>query len=188
MAVVEAVRKLVVAGVGEPLNGEVVNVVVAAPGFRLPGFTLMASEEGGLGWQYVNGVLTPPPTSPVEEPPTAAQLKREAITRINVASEQGLRQYLEIYPEYEIQTWPKQEAEARAWALDANAPTPTCDLIMAERGLTKEDFMQRVIIKADLFTEMSGRAAGKRQRLEDEITALADDDPDLAAKLDAIVW
>lgn len=188
MAIVESVRKLVVAGTGDPLSGEVINVVIAAPGFRLPGFTLVESEEGGMGWSYVDGVLTPPPTTPEIPAPTPAELKREAIVRINRASEDGLRQYLEMYPEYEIQTWPKQEAEARAWALDENAPTPTCDLIMAERGLDKTDFMQRVLIKADLFTEMSGRAAGKRQRLEDEITALADDDPDLASKLDAIVW
>ncbi len=48
------------ARLAEIVEGVVVNVIVAAPDFALPGVTLVASDVAGIGWAYADGVFTPP--------------------------------------------------------------------------------------------------------------------------------
>ncbi len=53
-------------------DGVVVNVIEAGPDFRLPGFTLVASDVAGVGWLYDGKAFkapTPAPPPSVETPP-----------------------------------------------------------------------------------------------------------------------
>lgn len=85
------------------------------------------------------------------------------------------------YPKYEIDTFPKQEAEARAFAADPNAATPLIDTLCANRGIDKAELAARIVAKANLFTEFCGAVIGYRQLLEDELLATS-----TVAELDAI--
>lgn len=90
------------------------------------------------------------------------------------------------YPENEVLSWSKQEAEARALVADSNAATPLLDALAGERGIAKAELAARVIAKADTFAALSGALIGQRQRLEDQLDALpVDATPEQVA---AIVW
>ncbi|WIX33287.1 hypothetical protein QO259_01115 [Salinicola sp. JS01] len=97
-----------------------------------------------------------------------------ALQRINAASEAALAELRRQYPQYEIDTWPQQEAEARAWQTDNNAHTPTLDGIAARRGIAFDELVRRVIANAEAYRPIVTDVIGKRQRLEDQIRAAVD--------------
>ncbi|WP_404463101.1 hypothetical protein LG331_09995 [Vreelandella aquamarina] len=118
---------------------------------------------------------------------TPAELLAEAqaakLAEINDAYQSELDAVLNEYPNAETKTWDKQEAEARAWDADNEAPTPLLDAVAAGRNMDKAELVQRVLAKADAWIALSGQATGKRQSLEDEISKAKTLDA-----LDAIYW
>jgi type II secretory pathway pseudopilin PulG len=76
------------------------------------------------------------------------------------------------YPQLEKDTWPTQNEEASAWVTDpAGAATPWIDLAAVERGIEREEYIRRTLIKARQFKVMSAFLTGRRQRYEDQIKA-----------------
>lgn len=97
------------------------------------------------------------------------------------------------YPQLEKDTWPTQNEEASAWVADpAGAATPWIDRAAAERGIEREEYIRRTLIKARQFKVMSAFLTGRRQRYEDQIKAGGDPvldyalTPSLLAELDQI--
>ena len=123
----------------------------------------------------------PVPAEPEPEPepepelapvaPTLDEAKAQALTAINGRCELELRVIKTGYPEAEVQSWPKQEAEARAYAADDTAATPLLSAMSAARGVELTVLAAKVIEKADLFALASGWAIGSRQACEDAIAA-----------------
>lgn len=109
-----------------------------------------------------------------------------AVARVNAASQAQMDAISAKYPAFEVQTWPDQEREARAWLADATTATPTLGPIAAARGLALDDLAGRVVAKADTYRAAVALCIGRRQKLEDDIAA-ALARRDLAA-LDAIAW
>lgn len=76
------------------------------------------------------------------------------------------------YPQLEKDTWPTQNEEASAWVADpVGAATPWIDRAAAERGIEREEYIRRTLIKARQFKVMSAFLTGRRQRYEDQIKA-----------------
>ena len=76
------------------------------------------------------------------------------------------------YPQLEKDTWPTQNEEASAWVADpAGAATPWIDRAAAERGIDREEYIRRTLIKARQFKVMSAFLTGRRQKYEDQIKA-----------------
>lgn len=97
------------------------------------------------------------------------------------------------YPQLEKDTWPTQNEEASAWVADpAGAATPWIDRAAAERGIEREEYIRRTLIKARQFKVMSAFLTGRRQRYEDQIKAGNDPaldyalTPELLAELQVI--
>lgn len=89
-------------------------------------------------------------------------------------------------PDVEKETWASQEAEARAWLLDSETPTPVIDVICAQRQCEKSWLVDKVILKADYYRSRAAEITAKRQRIEDELKtayALKDDYTDQANQL-----
>lgn len=105
---------------------------------------------------------------------------------INAACEKAITEIQASYPASEVLSWPKQEAEARAYVADPGAPTPLLDALAEARGIDKAELAGRVILKADTFAKYSGAAIGKRQALEDALNALPADAT--AEQIAAIAW
>lgn len=78
------------------------------------------------------------------------------------------------WPQHEIQTWSKQESEARALVAKPDAPTPMLSTIAATRGLTVPELAQRVIRDADAFTAASAHFVGLRHKARQLVQALPD--------------
>lgn len=109
--------------------------------------------------------------------------KSQKLAEVNAAYEVALSAVKDGYPPSEILSWDKQEKEARAYLADNAAPTPFIDALSAERGIAKPELVDRIMAKVSLAEIHIGTATGKRQRLEDQITAATTE-----AELALIVW
>lgn len=123
---------------------------------------------------------SPPPA------PTTQELKAAAHARINAAYQTAVNALTAGYPQSEIDSWEKQESEARAWLLDNTAPTPWIDGAVVGRGIEKETLVALIIGNADALAPLHGQLTGHRQSLRDAIDALPDGATQ--ADMDAIQW
>lgn len=117
-----------------------------------------------------------------------ADIKKAKLAQINAQAQATIDPFTMGYPKFEIDSWPTQENEAAAYALDDTAPTPWCDNAATARGIDRLDFIGRVAAKAALFKALSSTVSGYRQNLED---AIDDIDPESETAIDdlvAIVW
>jgi len=88
------------------------------------------------------------------------------------------------YPQLEKDTWPTQNEEASAWVADpVAAATPWIDLAASGRGIDREEYIRRTLIKARQFKVMSAFLTGRRQKYEDQIKAGGDPVLDYALTL-----
>lgn len=78
------------------------------------------------------------------------------------------------WPQHEIQTWSKQESEARAFVANSVASTPMLATIASTRGLTVAELAQRVIRDADAFTNASAIYVGLRHKARQRVQAMPD--------------
>lgn len=91
---------------------------------------------------------------------------------INAASD------VDNVPDFELQTWPLQSAEALAWGDNNSAATPMLDTIAAARGIERESLIKKALKKARAYRLLTAHVAGQRQAIEAAINA--------AANLDAL--
>ena len=91
---------------------------------------------------------------------------------INAASD------VDNVPEFELQTWPLQSAEALAWSDDPAAATPMLDTIAAARNIDRVALIKKALKKARAYRLLTAHVAGQRQAIEAAINA--------AANLDAL--
>lgn len=103
--------------------------------------------------------------------PTLEEVKTAKLSEINAAADRAIATLTATYPDREISTFDKQEAEARAYSADPTAPTPLLSALAKARGLSMDDLVKRVLIKADTFAAASGYIIGQRQALEDRLDA-----------------
>ncbi len=87
---------------------------------------------------------------------------------INAASD------VDNVPEFELQTWPLQSAEALAWGDNNTAATPMLDTIAAARGIERESLIKKALKKAREHRLLTAHVAGQRQAYEDAINAATD--------------
>ena len=81
-------------------------------------------------------------------------------------------------PDFELQTWPLQSAEALAWSDDPAAATPVLDTIAAARNIDRVALIKKALKKARAYRLLTAHVAGQRQAIEAAINA--------AANLDAL--
>lgn len=87
------------------------------------------------------------------------------------------------YEQSEIDTWPKQETQARAYISDNQASVPFLSNQAAARGITVAALANIIVTKADVYEADIATALGKRQKLIDEINASI-----TTTELNAINW
>lgn len=122
-------------------------------------YTLITEEEAQVWWNAQRSL---------------AESRADKRTEINAACSSALASLTAPYPQAELLTFDKQEAEARAWLADNTAPTPLLSALAAGRGIPLDELAGRIIAKADAFAAVSGFVIGQRQALEDALNACAD--------------
>lgn len=126
-------------------------------------------------WKAVNAYAKAHPECVTEEQPyvppvpTFKEAKAAKLSEINKAANKIMAALVSTYPDREISTFDKQEAEARAYMADPTAPTPLLSALAKARGLSMDELVKRVIAKADAFAAASGYIIGQRQALEDQL-------------------
>ena len=102
-----------------------------------------------------------------------AALKTAKISQLNAAAQAFINTSAEIdkVPDFEVQTWSIQAAEARAWAVDKTAPTPVLDQIAASRGIDADKLKAAALRKTLAYEKLTAHVAGQRQALQTKIEA-----------------
>lgn len=126
--------------------------------------------------------LTPPPPSQYhawdgikwvveDESALLADLKDIKLKTLNAQAQAFINQHtgLDALPDFEVQTWPLQSAEAQAWAADNSAATPVLDRIAAARGMEPDKLKAAALRKALAYSALSAHVAGQRQALQSKI-------------------
>ena len=106
-----------------------------------------------------------------QRPPTLEEAKAAKLAEINAVADKAIATLTATYPDREIATFDKQEAEARAYAADPTAATPLLSALSQARGMELPELVRRVIAKADAFAVVCGSIIGQRQALEDRLDA-----------------
>ncbi len=152
--------------------------------FSVRGERLMAA----FGWSDGKNIFetdVPPPSQYHELidgvwvlPKRAASLmlaaaKSAKISNLNAAAQAYIDAAAETdkLPAFEVQTWPLQAAEAKAWAADTAAPTPVLDGIAAARGVPVEQLKAAALRKTLAYEALTASIAGQRQALQAKIEA-----------------
>lgn len=90
----------------------------------------------------------------------------------NSKYEDAITLHTSAYPQSEKDTWPTQDREIKAWVNDPeNASTPWIDAAATVRGVSRDDYLQRTLVKTQQFEQLSAYLTGLRQRYEDLIKA-----------------
>ncbi len=74
-------------------------------------------------------------------------------------------------PAFEVQSWSLQGEEAKAWAADKSALTPTIDIIAGQRGVAVDVMRQKVLDKTLAYERLVAKVVGHRQVLQGQLKA-----------------
>ena len=134
-------------------------------------------HAGFARYKFIAGALSVNPDQDI----TVRKVSK--IAEIDAAYNAAISVISASYPETERNSWPKQEAEARAWTANNTAVTPLLSSIATARGSTIADICARVITNADAYAVYAGGMIGKRQAKMIAIAAAT-----TIVELDAILW
>ncbi|SDR18022.1 hypothetical protein [Paraburkholderia tuberum] len=95
---------------------------------------------------------------------------------INSACNQDLAKISAAYPTLEVETWPQQFAEARAYADDRSVAVPLLTAIASASGQTVVDLAAKVLQKSQVHQAAVGAVVGKRIALTAQIDSATDVD------------
>jgi hypothetical protein len=86
------------------------------------------------------------------------------------------------YPDTEVESWAKQEKEAREYLADNSSQALLVRSIAISRGVSLEYLANKIVEKSDLYAAYVGNLIGTRQLLEYQITNATED------TINGIVW
>ena len=111
--------------------------------------------------------LTPPESANIDG------LKSVKLVALNAAAQAFINKHagIDSVPEFEFASWSIQAAEAKAWQLDKNAPTPVLDGIAAARGIPADTLKAAALRKTLAYEQLAAHVAGQRQALQSKIEA-----------------
>lgn len=102
-----------------------------------------------------------------------ATAKVIALSRLNQRAQAIVNEQsgMDDLPAFEVQSWPIQASESRAWDADKSAATPVLDAIAAARGINSDDLKETVLRKCRAYDELVATVAGRRQAVQAQIEA-----------------
>ncbi|WP_052081017.1 hypothetical protein [Pseudomonas sp. ML96] len=136
------------------------------------GMYLGGWDEGSLSGELA------PPSDATEVPDAPSDVRQrwqfpgwpgtspgEALDKLRDECDRRLAALKRDYPDSEVLSWDKQEAEARAGG------GPLVAALAVARGIDEAELIRRILQKAEAFAVLSGTIIGQRQALEDRVRA-----------------
>lgn len=108
------------------------------------------------------------------------------IATINADYSSAIHNMVRDTPDFERESWPKQEAEAKAYSLDQSSQTPYIDTLAISRGTPRELLLAKILEKVSLYEVAHAHLTGLRQAKEDALKALPADCT--IEDIEAITW
>lgn len=99
--------------------------------------------------------------------PTIEEIRNNKLSEINNKYNIATESLVSTYPATELLTFDKQEQEARMYMKDDSSDIPFLKNLAESRGIELDDLVQRVIKKADTFSNAVSILTGQRQKYED---------------------
>ncbi len=102
-----------------------------------------------------------------------ATAKVIALSRLNQRAQAIVNEQsgMDDLPAFEVQSWPVQASEARAWQADNSTQTPVLDQIAQARGINPDKLKAAALKKTLAYESLCATVAGKRQAIEKQIEA-----------------
>lgn len=94
------------------------------------------------------------------------------LAEINQAYTKAVADMVRDTPDFERESWPKQELEAKAYSASNTAPTPYVDTLATARGIPRAVLLGRILEKVALYETAHAYLTGLRQAKEDALNAL----------------
>lgn len=121
-------------------------------------------------WEYIGEDTE---DNPFEFPQTLAEAKSKKLNAINAEYEQNVLNIANVGKD-EMATWPKQEAEAKAWLADNSSATPVIDNLLIGRsalGESKAELVAKIIANADAYSVAYPKVLGLYQAKQKALEA-----------------
>lgn len=145
----------------------VIDPTVFADGVEFIEIPLHLSDWVNEYWRIDEGGNFKPPS----EQYWVEQIKNKRLSSANNDLELQLAELVAGYSEGEIKSWPQQIKEAEALSLNENAETPFLSVLANTRQIDLHELAGRVMQKSMLYSTVSAKRIGARQRIEDLLTA-----------------
>lgn len=104
----------------------------------------------------------------IDEVQRLIDIRSAKLSAINAAAQAYINRAsgADLLPAYEVQSWPLQALEAKAWQADPTAATPILDGIAAARGGAADTLKAAALRKTLAYEAVCARVAGRRQALQ----------------------
>lgn len=147
-------------------------VLIDTVGALSDGLTLEPRPSEAHEWQGDTWVANAARATEIEAK-KLSEAKADKLVELNQAAQSFVNAAadLDSIPDFEMQTWPIQAAEAQAWVADNTAATPVLDRIAAARGMDADKLKAAALRKALAYSALSAHVAGQRQALQSKIEA-----------------
>lgn len=105
------------------------------------------------------------------------ELRTAAFANINVAADSAMLPLSSQYPRCEIDSWPEQCKEARAWLAKSSVPTPLLDAIGADADdEQKRQLSDAILSKSETYKIAVGAVIAWRRAMTDFVATVEDRD------------
>jgi len=118
--------------------------------------------------------------------PSVMYDKKEA--EIILAFRAAVRASRSTYPQEEVDSFPEQAAELKAYDNDPLSETLLIDALALSRGSSKSQVVSRIRTQARAYKPVYGGILGKKQALLDDLYAININDADALTQIAAINW
>jgi hypothetical protein len=106
---------------------------------------------------------------------TRAAAIAQQIEAINLNYSETIREMVKDTPDFERESWSKQEQEAKSYIADPLSNTPYVDALSSSRGISREILLSKIIEKVTLYEYAHAYFTGLRQAKEDALKAMPHD-------------
>ncbi|OFN32945.1 hypothetical protein HMPREF2568_05620 [Neisseria sp. HMSC059F02] len=147
-------------------------VTISQVGSLSDDLTMIAPPSEYCSWDGEKWIENQAKKAEAEETKIATA-KVIALSRLNQRAQAIVNEQsgMDDLPAFEVQSWPVQASEARAWSENNSAPTPVLDQIAQARGINPDKLKAAALKKTLAYESLCGTVAGKRQAIEKQIEA-----------------
>lgn len=100
-------------------------------------------------------------------------LQKSKLEQVRADADKAAEPFLADFSTPEKLTFDMQMQEVYNYQKNSEAPTPILDALAQGRGISREELIEKAIVRAEQFMSLVSGVVGKQQGYEDEINSIA---------------